>query len=318
MKYTPIFKNQSEFKSRFDTGFCQPIKRTRSFPELVVLHLFCSKKYIKSSMEKSFPSLTSEENLVNRNLYPKMPQFRNISNILYLLLNILELNLLRKRESNLFNTIFLKRSFEKFSVGNPLYELSENKNSDSFKIYHLNKYLKHNSISEEELIYIITRIASYYLYLYSDYKRFYIKQINNLTTIKLYKDKRILPVNNLNNLLFEFNNKDIESRIIKSYNIRTIKKSTNLKNISLKYFYMRDRRVYYNILWRKSEKPKYLNYCHGFYASLYGAFEQINNYYVVNKVDSDNINSELNRLLVYISTELIFNFNVDLQIKKGE
>lgn len=283
------------------------------FPELMMIHLFLTKKDLHKHVQKSFSVSTSERKIHIQRAFPNQSQLMTIRSLMYILLYISNLQIDKSKSfSDIMklpgsNEVFPQHCF------NPLFngeDVFKSKNSLEKKAYHLNEYLKNLYLSENEMADLFVRLSSYFLFL----KKLESKSSND-RIFPLYKpfkkDERLKGAYELYYFLFKSKRVNPEFNLINSYSLIT--NENKLKhNRSLKFYYIKRNRIYHTLIWEDKYKPKYLLYGYGFYSALYTLFSFVDKNHV--RFSAENMKNfncvYLDMFLIYIAAEQIFNSNI--------
>lgn len=284
-------------------------KQTRHIPEMMVFHIFLTKKYAEKSIKKSFQDINLNDNKRGINSFINISRFSSVKNTLLFLSAYSNFQSLFDKDycghssiSEFLNIEKEIKTINKYDWNKKNREILAEKNQ-IFK-----SYINSLHLNSEEFFEIFAKLASYFLSLLEEFNSEY-QKISDFKKNPFYKFKNSNSEKVMFNIIVNNKGRQLEKRLIKSYNVKTEKKALKSKDNSLIFHYISDKRLYKKIIWRKNKKPVFYNYMPGFFNNIYSLSTLINiNHLFLNETKTIFA-------LKLISAEIILNQNIIKLIK---
>lgn len=302
--YTLLHKSKNT-SSKEDISYFKKIisEQKKLIPEMVIFHLFLTKQNVDNAILKSFQDINIEQNKKGLHCFSNISRFKSVRNTLLFLSSYVnnkgrylsEYKNISSLSSYLGINAEITNNDCRLIEANYKHYISEN-------IFIFNQYLNSLHLDVNELLFVFSKISSYFLYILEEFKSH--QKIEDSRKFNSFsKFKKTNSEKEMEKIILNRKGRSLEKRIIKSYKINTDKKINKNKSRSLIYHYINDRRVYKKIIWRENKKPKYYKYMPGFFDNIYSLSSLID----IKMVFVGGNNFSIIFLLKLISLEMIVN-----------
>lgn len=199
-------------------------KQIRHIPEVMVFHIFLTKKYAEKSIKKSFQDINLNDNKRGINSFINISRFSSVKNTLLFLSAYSNFQSLFDKDYCGHSSISEFLSIEKEIKNINKYDLNKkNREILAEKNQIFKSYINSLHLSSEEFFEIFAKLASYFLSLLEEFNSEY-QKISDFKKNPFYKFKNSNSEKVMFNIIVNNKGRQLEKRLIKSYNVKTEKK----------------------------------------------------------------------------------------------